>query len=175
MTERETKVAAVLDAAGGELVGRIRLQKVVYLLDQLGFESGFDYSYHHYGPYSRDLENATLDATVFAGVKEKIAHRAGDGASYSIFSLADDTLVDPAAFGALSSERAKELVGKFKETGPTVLELAATAHWIAVREGRTDWDAEVRKRKNVKSQNGRLEKALDLLRELGLPPAIART
>jgi uncharacterized protein YwgA len=171
MTERETKVAAVLAAANGELVGRIRLQKVVYLLDQLGFESGFSYSYYHYGPYSRDLENATLDATVFAGVKEKIEHRAGDGAAYSIFTLENGETVDATAFGKLGREKAQELVHKFKETGPTILELAATSHWVAVREGRTDWETEVRKRKNVKSQNGRLEKALELLKELQLPPA----
>lgn len=173
MTEREVKVAAVLEAADGELVGRIRLQKVVYLLDQLGFDSGFDYSYHHYGPYSRDLENATLDAKVFSGVTERIEHRASDGAAYSIFCLQQNAPIDATAFGRLGRDRARELVVKFKSLGPTILELAATAHWIAEREGRSDWEAEVRKRKNVKSQNGRLEKALELLRELRLPPAAA--
>lgn len=171
MTEREVKIAAVLDAAGGELIGRIRLQKVAYLLDQLGFESGFSYSYYHYGPYSRDLENATLDATVFLGVKEQIDYRLSDGAAYSIFSRTGDP-VDQAAFGSLDPDYATELVRKFKATNPTILELAATAHWIAVRENRADWEAEVRKRKNVKSQNGRLEQALGLLRELALPPAV---
>ena len=173
MTEREHKVAAVLDAANGELIGRVRLQKVVYLLDQLGFDSRFEYSYYHYGPYSRDLENATLDATVFAGVREVIERRAGDGAAYSVFLRESKEPVLDDNFGRLGRERAAELVGKFKEIGPTILELAATAHWIAVYECRTDWEAEVRKRKNVKSQSGRLEKALDLLRELGLPPAVA--
>jgi uncharacterized protein YwgA len=59
MIEPEDKVAAVVDAAGGTLVSRVRLQKTVYLLDQLGFSSEFEYEYHHYGPYSRDLDNAT--------------------------------------------------------------------------------------------------------------------
>jgi hypothetical protein len=41
MTEREDIVSAVIAAAGGELIGRVRLQKTVYLLDRLGLDSGF--------------------------------------------------------------------------------------------------------------------------------------
>jgi len=59
--EREQIVAAVVAAARGPLIGRVRLQKTVYLLDRVGLNSGFDYEYHHYGPYSRDLDNATAD------------------------------------------------------------------------------------------------------------------
>jgi len=40
----------LLKAADGELVGKVRLQKTVYLLDQIGMGSGFTYEYHHYGP-----------------------------------------------------------------------------------------------------------------------------
>jgi len=41
------------------------LQKTIYLLDQLGLNSGFEYQYYHYGPYSRELDNAVLDAMAF--------------------------------------------------------------------------------------------------------------
>jgi hypothetical protein len=53
----------------------------------------------------------------------------------------------------------------------TVLELAATIHWLAEVEGRADWREELVRRKGVKAQQGRDEKALDVLRSLGLPPA----
>ena len=48
-------IPSLVVAAGGEIVGKIRLQKVVYLLDQMGLNSGFSYQYFHYGPYSEDL------------------------------------------------------------------------------------------------------------------------
>jgi len=70
MIEPEDKVAAVVDAAGGTLVSRVRLQKTVYLLDQLGLGSGFEFEYHHYGPYSRDLDIATGDARALGVVRE---------------------------------------------------------------------------------------------------------
>ncbi len=101
MIEPEDKVAAVVDAAGGKLVSRVRLQKAVYLLDQLGLDSGFGYEYHHYGPYSRDLDVATGDAKALGVLDEKIQHRAGDGASYSVFKLAAPGASNEDALGTI--------------------------------------------------------------------------
>ena len=78
--EAEHYVADIVHAVGGRLVSRIRLQKIAYLLDQLGTDSGFDYTYHHYGPYSRDLDSAILDAEAFDLVKETFGRRQSDGA-----------------------------------------------------------------------------------------------
>ncbi len=56
----------------------------------------------------------------------------------------------------------------------TVLELAATVDWLWREEGYADWQREVTKRKGAKLRHGRLEHAVDLLRNLGLaPPATA--
>ena len=55
----------------------------------------------------------------------------------------------------------------------TVLELAATIHWLAVYEKRLDWQEELVVRKGVKTENGRDKEALNLLGELKLPPAVA--
>lgn len=65
VSEPEDRVVEIVNAAGGRLVSRVRLQKIAYLLEKLGAESGFRFSYHHYGPYSRDLDNAILDAEAF--------------------------------------------------------------------------------------------------------------
>jgi uncharacterized protein YwgA len=168
MSEREDVVTAVLTAAGGELTGRVRLQKTVYLLDCLGLESGFAYEYHHYGPFSRDLENATADAKAFDLIEEKFDHRQSDGAVYSIFAL--KTKHDSPAFGKLNPKRASELVRRFALTNVTVLELAATINWLGRVEKYPDWKSEVKKRKGIKVQNGRLEKAVELLTDLNLRP-----
>ena len=169
MIEREEHVAAIVDSAGGKLVSRVRLQKIAYLLDQLGMESGFGYQYHHYGPYSRDLDNAILDAEAFGYVEETFERRQSDGARYSVFESrkAPETNV----FGHLGATKAKQVIRKLADTNVTVLELAATAHWLAAVEKVPDWKREIVRRKGPKTENNRLDKALDLLRDLRLPPA----
>ncbi len=170
MIEPEDKVAAVVDAAGGTLVSRVRLQKTVYLLDQLGLSSGFNYEYHHYGPYSRDLDNATGDARALDVVREELHQRASDGASYSVFILPEPGSSKEEALGGLGRTRAAELVKKFAATHVTVLELAATVDWLWRHERCADWRSEVTRRKPMKVGRGRLDRAIVLLQELGLPP-----
>jgi hypothetical protein len=172
MIEPEDKVAAVVDAAGGTLVSRVRLQKTVYLLDQLGLSSGFNYEYHHYGPYSRDLDNATGDARALGVVREEIHQRASDGASYSLFILPKPGSSKEEALGMLGRTRATELVKKFAVTHVTLLELAATVDWLWRHEGCVDWRSEVTRRKPMKVGSGRLDRAIALLQDLGLPPPV---
>ena len=168
MKEREDIVAAVVAAAGGQLTGRVRLQKTVYLLDRLGLNSGFEYDYHHYGPYSRDLDNATADAKAFNLIEEAFDHRLSDGAMYSIFRLKGEAKKE--ALGDLDGDRARALVNLFAQSNVTVLELAATIDWLWRKEAYADWRGEITRRKGVKVQRGRLEKAVALLAEMGLPP-----
>lgn len=168
MREREDVVAAVVSAAGGRLTGRVRLQKTVYLLDQLGLNTGFSYEYYHYGPYSRDLDNATADAKAFDLIEEEFDHRVSDRAMYSVFLSKGE--VKPEAFGGLDRARTEELVGLFARTNVTVLELAATIDWLWRNEACSDWRGEITRRKGVKVQGGRLEKAEELLAKIGLPP-----
>lgn len=165
----EHHVADIVQAAGGRLVSRIRLQKIAYLVDQLGAHSGFDFTYHHYGPYSRDLDSAVLDAEAFHLVKEDFERRQSDGARYSVFKAITDA--GSHEFSYLGDAKLRELVGRFASTNITVLELAATAHWLSEAEKVEDWEAEIRRRKGSKTEGGRLEDAKRLLAEIGLPPA----
>jgi uncharacterized protein YwgA len=167
--ERETIVAAVVAAAGGTLISRVRMQKSVYLLDRLGLNSGFEFEYHHYGPYSRDLDLATADAVALQMVSETFQHREGDGARYSVFNLRKDRPADD-AFGQLGPKRASALAEKFASANITVLELAATVDWLCHAEKCEDWRAEVSRRKPLKVGGGRLDRAVTLLTDLGLPP-----
>lgn len=167
--EPEHYVADILSAAGGRLVSRIRLQKIAYLLDQLGAKSGFDYSYHHYGPYSRDLDSAILDAEAFGLVREDYGYRKTDGARYSVFVRnADDK-----QFSCLKDSHLRDITKQLASQNVTVLELAATAHWLVKFEKVDDWQAEIRRRKGTKTDDGRLEEATKLLAEVGLPPVVA--
>jgi uncharacterized protein len=170
--EREEIVTAVVAAAGGKLTSRVRLHKSVYLLDLLGLRSGFDFEYYHYGPYSRDLDNAVADAKAFELVSEDFERRLSDGAPYSVFSLKGEP--KQAALGDIGPDRASELLRMFVDANVTVLELAATIDWLWRVEGRKSWLLELKKRKSVKARDDRIEKAVSLLQSLGIgPPASA--
>ena len=165
-------VAEVLAAGDGEIVGRIRLQKVVYLLDQAGARSGLAFHYHHYGPYSRDLDDGIDRAQAIGDVEENINYRQVDGMPYSIFSLRNGERVTARrGVGQLPMDRARQLVRAMKARSSTVLELAATIHWLVSKENFADWRKELVRRKGVKTERGRVDEALDLLRELSLAPS----
>ena len=166
--DREDIVVAVVAAAGGTLTSRVRLQKTIYLLDQLNLNSGFSFEYYHYGPFSRELDNATSDAKALGKIKEEIKHRKSDGASFSVFSVCEQQKIK--AYGSLDAEQITKLACQFKETNVTVLELAATINWLCETEHCADWNAEVIKRKGVKVQGGKLQKAVELLKTIGLSP-----
>lgn len=168
MTKLHTKVADLVHLAGGELTGRVRLQKIVYLLDQLGLESGADYIYYHYGPYSEDLWDAVSDAKFFEGLREETSSGSRT-TTYSVFRLAS-AREQPESMGSLSLETAKMHLRKLKTVNSTVLELASTVHWLAFVERVPDWRSEIQVRKAGKTDNGRLEKAIKLLDELQLAP-----
>jgi uncharacterized protein YwgA len=170
MIAREDIVTAVVAAAGGQLTSRMRLQKSVYLLERLGLGSGFDYDYYHYGPYSRDLDNAAADAKAFELLDENYDYRLSDGARYSIFKLKPGVQPKAQAYGSLDEGKASEIVHRFAKTNVTVLELAATIDWLWHEENIADWRSEVKKRKAAKTEHGRLEQAVELLKELDLPP-----
>lgn len=168
--EREDIVTAVIASAGANLISRVRLQKSVYLLDQLGLGSKFDYEYYHYGPYSRDLDNATADAKAFGHLDEKFERRQSDGARYSVFTVIENFKEE--ALGGLGAKQTQHFMHLFVQTDVTVLELAATVDWLWRFEKSRDWKSEIRKRKGVKARQDRLEKALSLLEILGLKPPV---
>ena len=168
MPDLDELLVGAVALAGGELVGRIRLQKVVYLLDQLGMNSGASFEYHHYGPYSEAVSDAVTDAKFWGHLEEVVSFRVTDGAPYSSFRTDNPA---PARLGELRAEDATRYLGMFKGHTSTVLEVAATVHWLVFKEGRADWRAQIEVRKEGKTGNGRLDKALGLLQELGLAPA----
>lgn len=169
MSRREDLVRDVLFAADGPIVGRVRIQKVFYLLNQLGLEGDFRFSYHHYGPYSEDLSQAIDRARYLDQSIKEIEKDTTDGrASYSIFELAKKGDEPPASVGALNLEDARGLIATMKSTTSVVIELAATIHWLREKEKLTDWRAELKRRKPSKADDATIDKALVLLKQLNL-------
>jgi uncharacterized protein YwgA len=164
-------VPSLVVAAGGELVGKIRLQKAVYLLDQIGLDSGFAYEYRHYGPYSEELAEQVEDDVVFGCLEAEQRRRVSDGVPYVAYRARR-----PGSGGRLdahlSAERIHGALAEMQQRPATVLELAATMHWLAVVEDLADWREELVRRKGSKTENGRDRQAMELLRTLRLPPAV---
>lgn len=168
MTSLHELIADMVTLADGELTGRIRLQKIVYLLDQLGLKSGAHYIYHHYGPYSENVADAISDAKFWGDLEEATDFRQSDGAPYSIFKVRGKR--ELTELGGLDLQRARSLLAKLKPINSTILELAATAHWLANVEKVSDWRSEIERRKAGKTTGGRLDRAVQLLDDLGLAP-----
>lgn len=169
MTNLSDIVVNIVALSGGSLTGRIRLQKIAYLLEQLGMGAGVEFSYHHYGPYSEPVTNAVADAKFFDALLEKIEFRQSDGGPYSVFET-KKSVDDIAKLGEMDVQDAKRYLDLLGPANSTVLELAATIHWLRSFEKFADWKHEIEIRKPGKTKSGRLEKAVSLLGELGLAP-----
>ena len=168
MTALDSLVADVIAAAGGEIVGRIRLQKILYLLEQQGLNAKGAFRYHHYGPYSRVLDDALDRAKALKGVTEDVGFRK-DGAAYSIFRVSERQV--PNKIGGIETDTVRRLISLMKPYAATVLEIAATIHWLVNVEKIADWREELASRKGVKAEGGRTQLALTLLAHLRLAPA----
>jgi uncharacterized protein YwgA len=163
------QIEDLLRAANGEIVGKVRLQKTVYLLDQVGLESGFSYEYHHYGPYSAELARSVDDSVFLNEITEQVKRRV-DGVPYSVFRLPErDTDKPTRMVGGLSTDQAAGAIKAMQGQDTTVLELASTIHWLTSVEGLKNWHKELVRRKGVKASESRIEKAVELLSQLGLP------
>jgi hypothetical protein len=174
MTAESYKVAAqIVQDAGGELVGRTRLQKIAYLAQLAGFPLGFEFEYHHYGPYSEDLARG-MDIATLVGVVGEEERQADWGGRYSIYRVkVSKNPPDPGR---------SAFVQRAKIIDANELELAATAAYLFVVEkignGKpgNPWH-ETRRRKPQKSENGRLERAAQAyadLRKLSTPHELPR-
>lgn len=161
-------IAEVMAAADGEIVGRIRLQKILYLLNQLGLGAESSFQYYHYGPYSKGLDDALDRAKALHGVVEVTRYRMADGAPFSVFHL--DVPPSAGVVGNLSVADARKHISLMKTRTATVLELAATIHWLTFKEKVQDWRSELVRRKGAKTQHGRVDQAVSLLNELQLAP-----
>lgn len=165
---REHFVEELLKASGGKIIGRMRLQKTVYLLDAKGANSESYFIYHHYGPYSEDLAKEVEMATSLSDKvieEEKLTSQAGY--RFSTFRLKYSEFASDRV-GDLSSSLAGELLGKLERYPSVILEVASTIHWLVEKEEHQDWRSELVVRKGSKATEENLFKAQELLGSLGL-------
>lgn len=164
-SEMINRAADVVSNAGGQIVGRTRLQKVTYLLKLAGYVSDFNFEYKHYGPYSEDLARSIELANVFDLVEED-ERPTEKGGFYSIYRCAPRNTNE--------DQTAREFSSRAARSGAIALELAATAAYLKAEEGVEDpWD-EVANRKPEKASAQNLQAARLLYQELAALPTRTR-
>lgn len=168
MADTAKLIVDVLQAADGEIIGRIRMQKIVYLLQELGVGSQLPFSYHHYGPYSEELSRGLMEAELVDRSIDEAIQPFSSGGSLSIYTLSNKTNRTKDHVGNLPMGRAAQFIGAMKRQSSVVLELAATIHWIQTKEKVADWKGELRLRKPSKASDANVSAAEVLLRELNL-------
>ena len=152
--------ARLVNEAGGELIGRTRLQKVACLAKLAGLLDTFEFEYRHYGPFSEHLA-MSMDIAAGLRIVDEQDKRAAWGGSYSIYRETDRT---PKGDDAMR----RQFVTEAAKIGAIQLELAATAAFLHVDEGLSGQEAwaETARRKPEKAQEGRIEAAQAAYRQL---------
>ena len=172
----EDIVVSLVALHNGELIGRTRLQKEIYLLDRCGAKFGLPFEYHRYGPYSFELAGGLSEARA----EHRIDIREEPGRHSVPYAVITTEAAKPETLGKLSADTADALLDKMKYVSDFVLELAATIVFL-----RDEWHyfgkervkaseathaavEETKRRKPLKGTDDRIGKALTLLSEIGL-------
>lgn len=151
------RAAEIVRDAGGQIVGRTRLQKIAYILEVAGLGAGFLFRYKHYGPYSEQLADAAQTAHILGTLREQETLATWGGFYSTYYSLLPQNPNTPDARRQL----AQELVN----VDAVELELAATALFLALERFEDPWE-ETARRKPDKADGGRLQRARQLLQRL---------
>jgi uncharacterized protein YwgA len=159
----ERIVTDVVALNGGQLAGRTRLQKTIYLLDQLGMNSGAAFIYHHYGPFSSDVVSAWEFSEVMHDFRT--TKRPGNYGSYTLFE-SNETAHDQ--IGGLDQDEVRSVLSKLRGVSDIVLELAATIVFLKRNGYERSAEQEVAIRKPLKATPERLTRAQTLIAELRL-------
>jgi uncharacterized protein len=159
-------VAGMVALNDGELVGKVRLQKTFYLLDACGLQSGFDYDFHFYGPFSADLSRIADDATALGRIdfEDKYGYH---NVPYRVFRTSRDAPL-PNRLGVFSAAEVREKLKLMAKYSAAELEVAASIVFLRDNGYRDDPVAETCRRKPATATADRIAKAQRLIAELGL-------
>jgi uncharacterized protein len=154
-------IVRIIRLNGGRIIGKTRLQKTFYFLEALNLGCGFEFSYHHYGPYSEELANSANDARALDMI-DIDWRESQEGAEYAIFSDKGGRIeVDEER-----NESRRAVLRVLSGYSAVELELAATADFLEKHGyGGEAW-SETRRRKFRKISEEGITRGKQLLREL---------
>ncbi|MBZ9810183.1 hypothetical protein LB542_19310 [Mesorhizobium sp. BR1-1-9] len=159
MSDIASYVAKIVALNGGSIVGKTRLQKSAYFLEELGVGNDFIFEYYYYGPYSDEISIGVDDAKAL-GYLNLEWKTTKDGTKYAVFtsnSKLKEENYDKKRISIL------ETLSRYDSIS---IELAATADFLSKNGFEIDPWKETIKRKEDKSTQERVQKAKKLLGEL---------
>lgn len=154
----EMKLARVIDACGG-VDGRVKLQKIVYLLKAMGYELPFDdFWIRQYGPYSRAVA-CSVDLLTSAGFVDEsqaglsIMNPDGEQAKQYSYNVRDS--IKPLLTSHFDvpppkgKPKLEEVASALRRVDRAPLEVAATKLFLEREDGLAgdELDAELRRLK----------------------------
>lgn len=156
-------------SAGGTIESRIRIQKEAYLLatQKLGRFRLPAFSYHHYGPYSRELSDA-LQFAVSSNFLEETCLVPDDGSytkySYELTDKGNNFLDSEGA----DTDGIQNKVREWTAQNWRTLELAATVKYLELEGSVSNRDEAFAKAIELKPATARfIEDAKSVLRGIG--------
>lgn len=165
-----TALAALLElvqASGGSVATCIRLQKQAYLLAAFGASSfrWHSFSYHHYGPFSRELSD-TLQFAVSAGLLSEGHESFSEGSQRYSYELTDDGRSFVSQSGP-TLQKFRPLIDRISNEHWRSLELASTVDFLLRSRAVGSWDESFVRALQLKPETRPYQNdAADLLRDL---------
>ena len=161
---------ALIKSSSGKIESRIRVQKEAFLLRQLGCSDfrSINFSYHYFGPYSRELSDVLQEAVAANLLSEKREDFAAGQNRYS-YELSDDgeewLQANPSADISIFKRSSDSLKNAHWRT----LELASTVIFLESLNQSVDRESAFENALSLKRECKRYEKgAQQLLKELTL-------
>jgi len=152
-------VAKIIFLNGGTLVGKTRLQKTAYFLEELSVGNDADFEYYYYGPYSEEVSIGVEDAVALNYIATELKNTKA-GTEYAIFKSILDIKEDTC------DVIRKDVLRILDQYDAVSIELAATADFLKKNGFKENpWD-ETSKRKPDKATKERIEKAQEIIDKL---------
>lgn len=159
MTDIPAYVAKIASLNGGSIVGKTRIQKTLYFLEEFGAGCDLEFEYHFYGPYSEEASVALDDASALGYIQQDWKYTKA-GAKYAVIRSSKDFKKEEV------DERRKRILSLLSSYDSISIELAATADFLAKNGFQLDPWAEVVSRKVEKATPVAVNRAKDLLLRL---------
>lgn len=157
-------VVGMVALNGGELVGKTRLQKTFFLLEECGMGGQADFDYHNFGPFSTEVAIATDEAVA----ADRLLSDEKPGfheVPYTLYTTAEDS---PEVLGNLTAKKATNKLKIMETYSALELEVASTIIYLRDIGYGDDAVEETKLRKPVKATDERVDRAWRLIHDLDL-------
>ncbi|SER88744.1 hypothetical protein SAMN04487944_11214 [Gracilibacillus ureilyticus] len=122
MLDNHAKLVKVIASSAG-IVGRKKLQKIIYIMKKLGYPFEEKYTFHFYGPYSEELTLRMEELTNLGFVSEVKEQKSNYYQyRYQVTEQGEDFLTH----SPVDIPEVEDVVNQLKEKSSRFLELVAT-------------------------------------------------